>query len=120
MLCLERFQFSVVRAMRSTVALASQCTRPTAWIQDRCSLVRSTIPTRNYARALRAAGELGRGDLADALRRGPSDPEILCRFWAAWSLALSGTQYAAQIAYEAGRDDAVLSRGSLEIAMRAG
>jgi len=72
------------------------------------------------ARALRAAGELGRGDLADALRRGLSDPEMLCRFWAAWSLALSGTQYAAQIAYEAGRDDAVLSRGSLEIAMRAG
>ena len=72
------------------------------------------------ARALRAVGELGRADLVQGLDRRLSDPDLHSRFWAAWSLALSGKSYAAQIAYEIAADDPVLCRTSLEIAMRAG
>jgi len=42
------------------------------------------------ARALRAIGELRRGDLTDELRRRLRDADPECRFWSAWSLSLMG------------------------------
>lgn len=42
------------------------------------------------ARALRAAAELKRADLAAALQRNLSADDESCRFWAAWGLALLG------------------------------
>jgi uncharacterized protein (TIGR02270 family) len=42
------------------------------------------------ARALRAAGEIGRVDLLPALLAARSDGDEACRFWAAWSAALLG------------------------------
>jgi uncharacterized protein (TIGR02270 family) len=40
------------------------------------------------SRALRAAGELKRGDLLDGVRGHLSDEDESCRFWAAWTLTL--------------------------------
>ena len=40
------------------------------------------------ARALRAAGELGRTDLARLIQKELNSTEEPCRFWAAWSIAL--------------------------------
>lgn len=51
---------------------------------------------RLRARALRAAGELGRADLLNELRAALSDEDERCRFWAAWSLAIAGDQAAVQ------------------------
>lgn len=45
---------------------------------------------RLRARALRAAGELGRADLADAVRSELTSADPRCRFWAAWTGALFG------------------------------
>jgi uncharacterized protein (TIGR02270 family) len=42
------------------------------------------------ARALRAAGELGRPDRLDACLRALDDPDSRCAFWAAWSAVLLG------------------------------
>lgn len=42
------------------------------------------------ARALRAAGELGRRDLIADVARARADDDDACRFWAAWSLSLLG------------------------------
>jgi uncharacterized protein (TIGR02270 family) len=42
------------------------------------------------ARALRLAGELGRAELNQELRNAVQDPDVTCRFWAAWSAGLIG------------------------------
>jgi uncharacterized protein (TIGR02270 family) len=42
------------------------------------------------ARALKAAGELGRADLLDACRQYLKDDDAACRFYAAWSATLLG------------------------------
>jgi uncharacterized protein (TIGR02270 family) len=42
------------------------------------------------ARALRAAGELGRVELVSTLARAINDPDPLCQLWAAWSAVLLG------------------------------
>lgn len=42
------------------------------------------------ARALKAAGELGRADLIEAVRDRLGDEDAACRFWAAWSAVLLG------------------------------
>ena len=68
--------------------------------------------------ALRAIGELGRLDLAEPLRRGLSDPELPCRIWASWSLALLGEPHAPQILFEQAGRDPQLSRVATEMAMR--
>lgn len=47
------------------------------------------------ARALRAAGELGRTDLLPRLREALNDPSPEARYWAAWSVALLGDHDAA-------------------------
>ena len=51
---------------------------------------------RLKARALRAAGELGRADLLADVRAELQSPDEECRFWAAWSAALFGEAAAAQ------------------------
>ena len=70
------------------------------------------------ARALRAIGELGRLELAESLRRGLSDPELLCRIWASWSLALLGEPHAPQMLFEQAGRDPQLSRMAIDMAMR--
>jgi uncharacterized protein (TIGR02270 family) len=53
------------------------------------------------ARALKAAGELGRADLSEALRaRLRDDQDETCRFWAAWSAVLVGDRGRAVIAMQ--------------------
>src|SRR5262245_31946035 len=42
------------------------------------------------ARALRAAGELKRVDLANRVRMHLDDDDLACRFWAAWTLSIHG------------------------------
>lgn len=49
------------------------------------------------ARALRAAGELGRCDLVDSIRTQFKAEEPACRFWAAWSAAVVGDERAVDI-----------------------
>lgn len=51
---------------------------------------------RLKARALRAAGELGRADLLTEIRAELRSPDEGCRFWAAWSAALFGEAASAQ------------------------
>lgn len=70
------------------------------------------------AQALRAIGELGRLELAEALRRGLSDPELPCRIWACWSLALLGEPHAPQMLFEQAGQDPQLSRVAIDMAMR--
>ena len=57
------------------------------------------------ARALRAAGELGRTDLLPALREQLTGDDAACRLWAAWSAALLG---------ETGAVDVLRERADLE------
>ncbi|MFO1126857.1 MAG: TIGR02270 family protein [Rhodospirillales bacterium] len=52
------------------------------------------------ARALKAAGELGRADLIDVLRERLRDEDATCRFWAAWSAMLAGDRGQAVIALQ--------------------
>ncbi len=52
------------------------------WLRDPDPLVR--------ARALRAAGEIGSGELLTALSAAMADPDAECQFWAAWSAVLLG------------------------------
>ena len=47
------------------------------------------------ARALRAAGELGRRDLRSACEQSLTDKDVTCRFWAAWSAVLLGNRTSA-------------------------
>jgi uncharacterized protein (TIGR02270 family) len=47
--------------------------------------------------ALRAAGELGRRDLGESVRRAGQDHDEACRFWAAWSGVLLGQQQALEV-----------------------
>jgi uncharacterized protein (TIGR02270 family) len=52
------------------------------------------------ARALKAAGELGRSDLLEALRQHLADDDETCRFWAAWSAVLAGDRGRAVVALQ--------------------
>jgi uncharacterized protein (TIGR02270 family) len=53
------------------------------------------------ARALKAAGELGRADLLEPLRaRLGDDEDTSCRFWAAWSAVLAGDRGRAVVALQ--------------------
>jgi uncharacterized protein (TIGR02270 family) len=72
------------------------------------------------ARALRAIGETKSLALASILNAGTRDPELRCRFWAAWSMALMGDERAGAVAFEAGIGDPVLTGFALEIGLRAG
>lgn len=57
------------------------------WLADSETAVR--------ARALRAAGEIGRDDLMSFCVRAMSDADGECRFWAAWSALLLGERHRA-------------------------
>ncbi|MFO1120399.1 MAG: TIGR02270 family protein [Rhodospirillales bacterium] len=53
------------------------------------------------ARALKAAGELGRADLLETLRlRLREDADASCRFWAAWAAVLAGDRGRAVVALQ--------------------
>jgi uncharacterized protein (TIGR02270 family) len=52
--------------------------------------------SRLKARALRAAGELGRADLLNEIRAELRSPDDACRFWASFSAALFGDPASAQ------------------------
>lgn len=73
------------------------------------------------ARALRAAGELSRHELAPLLQRAATDdPHPPCRLQAGLSLALLGEPHGAAWALEAARQGAGLSRDALELGIRCG
>lgn len=56
-------------------------------------------------RALKAAGELGRADLVEAVRAHAGDEDAGCRFWAAWSAVLLGDRRQAPRALLAAASD---------------
>lgn len=57
------------------------------------------------ARALRAAGQLGRVDLLDAVRAAATDPSPEIRFWAAWSATLLGDRSLLTTLWDLGASD---------------
>ncbi|WP_207896493.1 TIGR02270 family protein [Nitrosomonas sp. Nm84] len=59
------------------------------------SLINHQQPQQLRARALRAAGELGRRDLRFACEQSLTDKDVTCRFWAAWSATLLGNRTSA-------------------------
>ncbi len=64
---------------------------PNQWIQSRWlfdAIHHDDLPLR--ARAIRAAGELGRTDLLATITRHLDDEHDDCRFWSAWSCAMLG------------------------------
>ncbi len=74
-------------------------------LQDASPLVR--------ARALRAVGEYGRVDLWHVLHRAFDEPDLLCRYYAAFSAALLGQQAGVQVLWELAQS-AQLSQVRLE------
>jgi uncharacterized protein (TIGR02270 family) len=73
---------------------------------------------RLRARALRAAGELGRADLLPELRRELGAPEAPVRFAAAWSAALLGERLAAQTLWELAAGDGAHAERACDLAVR--
>lgn len=73
---------------------------------------------RLKARALRAAGELGRVDLSPELRAGMGDEDEVCRFWASWSAALLGEPAAARILWDFAREGGAHAERACDAAMR--
>ena len=69
------------------------------------------------ARAARTMGELGRSDSRVTLNSLLSDPNESCRFWAAWSAALLGTQEGLSTA-EIGRVAGPWSEHALDLLLR--
>ena len=55
------------------------------------------------ARALRAVGELGRGDLLDRCRKAATDVDLICRSAALWSLTLLGDDASSALRTHASR-----------------
>jgi uncharacterized protein (TIGR02270 family) len=72
------------------------------------------------ARALRAAGENKLAQFQPALTAALGDDDALCRFWAAWSLALMGDAVAARDAFDFGYLLPGLAKDAIEVAMRCG
>jgi uncharacterized protein (TIGR02270 family) len=72
------------------------------------------------ARALRAAGELGRRERLDACLRAINDPDPLCAFWAAWSAVLLGNRKEALAALvRVGISNGRLASKALRLAVQA-
>jgi uncharacterized protein (TIGR02270 family) len=73
---------------------------------------------RLRARALRAAGELGRADLLPSVRAelGATDPA--CHFWAAWSAAILGDQAATEVLWTIADGDGPFSERAAATAVR--
>ena len=88
--------------------LAGRCSPALHWLGISASVAHRQDPgaplgyallssePRLRARALRAAGELGRVDLLAEVRAELRSPDTACRFWAAWSSALFGEAASAQ------------------------
>jgi uncharacterized protein (TIGR02270 family) len=72
------------------------------------------------ARALRAAGELGRVEFVSALPSALHDPDPLCRLWAAWSAVLLGNrQNALEFLGHATLEAGPLQERALQLALQA-
>lgn len=69
------------------------------------------------ARALKAAGQLGRTDLLPAIRDHLKDDDLLCRQWAAWSAALMGEAAAAPLK-EIAVSESAWGQVAMDMAMR--
>jgi uncharacterized protein (TIGR02270 family) len=70
------------------------------------------------ARALRAAGELGRTDLLPELRAALGDDDGGCRFWGAWSAALLGDGVAGEALVTAAAQGGPASVRAADLAAR--
>jgi uncharacterized protein (TIGR02270 family) len=73
---------------------------------------------RVRARALRAAGELGRRDLVPEIRSALGDEDDGCRFWAAWSAALFGEDAAARSLWDFAQRPGPFAERAATMAMR--
>jgi uncharacterized protein (TIGR02270 family) len=80
---------SVYRRLDGVVACSLHRADPRTHFER---LLSDESPVR--ARALRLAGELGRADLRQQIRRAVADEDEACRFWAAWSAGLLGDREA--------------------------
>lgn len=70
-------------------ACVMHCVDPKSFLYQ---LLNQPANSSLHARALRAAGELGRVDLLTTCERYLNDEEESCRFWAAWSAVLLGNR----------------------------
>jgi uncharacterized protein (TIGR02270 family) len=70
------------------------------------------------ARALRAAGELGRVDLLQLCRQGLGSEDEHCRFWAAWSTSLLGDDSALSMLQEIVESHAPHAEQAADIVVR--
>jgi uncharacterized protein (TIGR02270 family) len=70
------------------------------------------------ARALRAAGQLGRTDLLPEVTRALADGDPACRFWAAWSAALFGENAAAPVLWSFAEDAGPWAERAVGMAVR--
>jgi uncharacterized protein (TIGR02270 family) len=68
--------------------------------------------------AYRAAGELGRADLASDLRRAWQDPDAQCRFWASWSAAVLGEPDAVSVLFAIAREGGPFAAAACRTAAR--
>jgi uncharacterized protein (TIGR02270 family) len=73
---------------------------------------------RVRARALRAAGELGRSDLLPEIQEALRDDDEACRFWAAWSATLLGEDRAARVLWDLARGPGPFAEPAAMMAMR--
>ncbi|WP_437533516.1 TIGR02270 family protein [Sorangium sp. So ce726] len=73
---------------------------------------------RLRARALRAAGQLGRVDLLPEVRASLRSDDEACRFWSAWAAALLGESASAQVLWELAGGDGRFAAASASMAMR--
>ena len=78
----------------------------------------SARDARLRARALRAAGELGRGDLLPDLRRELGSDDEACRFWASWSAALLGDPAAGDILWRFAVEGGCFAERACSLAVR--
>jgi len=70
--------------------------------------------------AFRSIGAMKRRELRHAAEPGLRDPDVYCRFWSGWSLAMHGDAAAAVGAYQLAPALPTLERTALEMAMRFG
>ncbi len=73
---------------------------------------------RLRARALRAAGQLGRVDLLPDVRASLRADDEACRFWAAWAAALLGESASAPVLWELANGGGPFAAESASMAMR--
>ncbi len=73
---------------------------------------------RVRARALRAAGEIGRADMLPEIREALGDEEEACRFWAAWSATLFGEDAAAKVLWDFARGSGPYAERAAAISVR--